>query len=301
MSARYRLGLSAFVVDRGVLGRPPAGLHPTAPAVPSGHDWAALRGFGVRHYELSMLAGADALSRALDALAPASFGIHWPLLAGDGLDLRLLSSTPTEFDRHLEVIRRRVDGCGADYLLVHFGQRGERWTGADEVARRLDALADMGRGLDMEIVLEPKQSLGLRDGLVEFSERVSRLPPGIALCMDVNDWATAVHRHGCPTDRFAGRAAYFHLHAMHVRPDGSGLYLHAPPWIDAGADPPWPDLRQPEPAVLEMLAARGRVLTVQLEVHPRYVGRAGAAVRAARERLSRLGWVEEAADTSAGA
>lgn len=286
---RYRLGVSAFVADRRLLD----------PGHGQGHDWAVLRGLGVEHCELSMLGADESLPSALALLQPASFGVHWPLLAADGLDLQLLASTPAQFAAGLELIRRRLQGTGAAYVLLHFGQRGERWPAQAELAGRLGALADLGRGLGLEIVLEPKQSLAQPDGLVEFAARVPALPAGVSLCLDTNDWHTAVHRHGCPRGRLAGRAAHFHLHAMHLRPDGSGLYLHAPPWCDQGEDPPWPELRQPDAGELGELADPGRVVRVQLELHPRYLGRAAAAVVAARERLGAQGWVEQGGAPSA--
>ncbi len=271
----YRLGVSAFVVDG-----------------PAGHDWNALAPLSVRHYELSALHGPADLQQAVAALRPASFGIHWPLHAADGLAYACLSSTADAFANFLERIRDRVTGTGASYVLVHLAQRGEVWPDDGVVAARLWALHVLAAELGVEVVLEPKESIAQGDGLSGYVERVRQLPPGLALCLDTNDWASARRHLARGPDCLAGRAAYFHLHAMHVRPDSGRLYLHAPPWVPPGGDPDWPELHHPDPADLDVFAARDRTVTVQIEVHPRYGAQMPNAVTAVRERLAGLGWRE---------
>lgn len=275
-AVRYRLGLSAFVGEGA-----------------SGHAWSDLARLPARHYEIGTLHGADRLPAALEVLRPASFGIHWPLYAADGQDYQLLASPPATFEALLACVRDRVAGSGARYVLVHLGQRREPWPDPLEVRRRLAALADLARGLGVEVILEPKESVAQGDGLSGFVACVPwPLPPGLGLCVDTNDWASARRHLGRGPQCLAGRASHFHLHAMHVRPDTGGLYLHAPPWVGPGGDPPWPEVRQPEAEHLDVMAARGRGVMVHLEVHPRYRARMPEAIAAVRGRLARLGWRE---------
>jgi sugar phosphate isomerase/epimerase len=273
---RYRLGVSAFVEDG-----------------PAGHDWDALASLGVRHFELSMLRAGEPLPRVLGRLRPASFGVHWPLLAEDGMATRLLDTREAAFAAHLEAMRRRLRGSGAAYVLVHFSQREERWPESSEISRRLEALAALAAELGIEVVLEPKESVGRPDGLASFARRAPHLPAGVSLCLDTNDWISAARHLPEPMALLGARAAYFHLHAMHLRPDGSGLYLHAPPWVEPGPDPAWPEVLQPDPAEMEALAVPGRAATVQVEVHPRYRARMAQALDAVRRRLAAAGWIEE--------
>lgn len=271
----YRLGVSAFVCDG-----------------PAGHDWTALSRLPVRHYEIGTLHGADTLEGTVETLRPGTFGIHWPLRVADGHDYHLLASSPEAFEVLLVRIRDSITATGTRYVLVHLGQRGEPWPDQVTVSRRLTDLAACAADLGVEIVLEPKESVAHGDGLSGFVERLPVLPAGLALCVDSNDWASAGRHLRRGPECLAGRAAYFHIHSLHVRPDSGGLYLHAPPWVAPGDDPPWPELRQPEAADLEVMAERGRAVTVQIEVHPRYRARLPEAIAAVRAHLARLGWRE---------
>ncbi len=275
MTVSYRLGVSAFVAESA-----------------TGHDWAALARLPVRHFEIGALQDREALDAAAAVLHPASMGIHWPLYRADGGAYHLLAAEPSEFAELMGRIRQRLAGSGAAYLLMHLGQRGEPWPDADRVHERLAGLAALGRDLGLELVLEPKESVAQGDGLSGFVGRVSALPPGTALCVDTNDWASARRHLGRGVDCLAGRAQYFHLHAMHVRPDSGGLYLHAPPWVPPGADPAWPEVAQPSPEELDRMADRARAVAVQVEVHPRYLARMPEALAAVRATLAGMGWRE---------
>ena len=271
----YRLGISAFVGEGE-----------------AGHDWDALSRLPVRHFEIGTLHGSEVLHDATGALRPLSFGVHWPLYASDGQAYELLASPPGTFAALLSRMRDRVAGTGARYLLVHLAQRREVWPEDEVVTDRLRQLAALAAELAVEVVLEPKESVARGDGLSGYVTRAPRLPAGLAMCLDTNDWASARRHLGRGPDCLAGRAAYFHLHAMHVRPDGGGLYLHAPPWVGPGGDPPWPDVKQPEGSDLDVMAERGRPVTVQIEVHPRYRARMPGAIAAVRSQLAGLGWRE---------
>lgn len=272
---RYRLGLCGFTVSG-----------------PGGHDWRALGRLGPRRFEISMLGPDEDLEAVLGALRPAAFGVHWPLRAGDGVGLRLLGCDRPAFSAALERIGGAMAGTGAAYVLVHLSQRGEPWPDASELSARLAALSDLARGLGMEIVLEPKEAVGASDGLAAFASRVAALPQGLALCLDTNDWRSA-RRHLPPDAVPRVGAAYLHLHAMHLRPDGSGLYLHAAPWVDPGPVPGWPEIVQPDAVELACLADRARPVTVNLEVDPRYRPRMPDCLEAVRAQLRAAGWEEE--------
>ena len=282
MGVRYRLGVSGFVAERG-----------------NRHDWAWLAAFPVRHFELSTLYAGEELAEALGRLRPASFGVHWPLRAPSapaaGLaEPLLLQSSRAAFHSELQAIHAALRGSGAAYVLVHFPQRGEAWPDPPELEARLELLAGLATELGLEVLLEPKERLIAPGGLSGFVQRVPLLPPGVALCLDTSDWRTAAHHLGCGPEPLAGRAAAFHLHSMHVRPESGGHYLHAPPWVEPGPEPAWPEVLQPEPGELQLQAARERVVTVQVELDPRYAARLPDSLRAVRRRLGALGWVEEA-------
>jgi len=242
--------------------------------------------------ELNQLGPGEDLAGFLRAVRPSLFGVHWPLCPGDPRDLRLLGSDRAGFEEALARLGRRMAGTGAAYVLVHFPERGEPWPGQAEVGERVWALGALARELGMDVVLEPKEPVAEPGGLAAFASSGLRLPPGVAFCLDTNDWRNAC-RHLPPATAPAVPATHFHLHAMHLRPDGSGLYLHAPPWVDPGPDPGWPELLQPDPAELARLAGPASPVAVNVEVDPRYATRMLACLEAVRGRLAAAGWLEE--------
>lgn len=282
MTVRYRLGVCGLAVSG-----------------PARHDWAALGGLGPRRFEIGMLDSGEDLPAALAALRPTAFGVHWPLRAEDGHDMRLLEGDRAAFTGALRAIERRMAGTGAAYVLVHLSQRGEAWPEASELEARLHGLADLAHALGMEVVLEPKEAVGAPDGLAAFASRVGALPAGLAFCLDCNDWCSA-RRHLPPGAVPRVGAAHVHLHAMHLRPDGSGLYLHAPPWVDPGPVPGWPDMIQPDADELARLADGTRPVAINLEVDPRYLARMPDCLAAVRAHLRAAGWREEAEPAPGG-
>lgn len=254
--------------------------------------WEALHPLPVRQFEISLLRDRAELGVVQHSLQPAAFGVHWPLLMEDPVDVRLLECAESAFRRTLVRMGEVMAGSGAEYLLVHVPQRGERWPAPPVAAARLEALAQLGRTLGMRVVLEPKEGVGgVPDGVCAFAAHVRSLPAGVALCVDVSDWLTAQDNLG-RAPALAVSATHFHHHARHVQPDGP-YYRHAPPWVPLPPEPGW-TVRNVSPHLLQQLSAGAGPAPVVLcvEVVHRYLPLLPAALRAVRRRMAEMGWVE---------